>query len=239
VGSVGTFLGNAGLCLGDVTFHDLPQWAKDRYAPGGDVDLNDFGICGDLDQLFTTAIVPRRAVHLFLTDGFIAPGQGVGQIAGIDGSIPGPSGFPGTIHGGAILALNAELGHETAAGACDGSGPPDLLRCGTDRLAYIAAHEIGHWLGLYHTTESDGTLFDPVSDTGMCPCFSCASTGARNRCAEVTANPTTQITNDRCVQSASCGGGNNLMFWLLTPGVSTGELSADQGRIVRLNPAVR
>jgi hypothetical protein len=29
------------------------------------------------------------------------------------------------------------------------------------------------------------------------------------------------------------------MFWLLGEGISTGELSADQGRIVRLNPAVR
>ena len=239
VGSVGSFLGNAGLCIGDVTFHDLPQWAKDRYAPGGDVDLNDFGICGDLDQLFTTAIVPRRAVHLFLSDGFIAPSRGVGRIAGIDGTIPGPTGFPGTISGGAAVALNDELGHETVSGACDGSGPPDLLRCGTDRLAYIAAHEIGHWLGLYHTTESDGTLFDPVSDTGMCPCSACAAAAQRNGCAEVSSNPTTEITNDRCVLSSTCGGGRNLMFWLLHPVYSTGELSPDQGRIVLLNPAVR
>jgi hypothetical protein len=236
VRSVGHYLGAAGLCLGSVTFRDLPAWARSRYAPNGTVDVTDPGPCGDLQQLFTNATAPSRAVHLFLAEELVEAGAGGGfTVVGVDGSIPGPSGFPGTIYGGAILGLFGELG----AGACEGAGP--TLACGTDQLAYVAAHEIGHWLGLYHTTESTGTLFDPLSDTPRCPCYSCASTTARrNACTEVRGQAAaTSVTNGDCAKSASCGGGRNLMFWLFSEGTSTGELSPDQGRVVRLNPAVR
>ncbi len=234
--SLDFFLAKAGLSLGAVTFHDLPADVKDRYAPNGEVDLSTSGPCSDLNQLFTSAIVPRRAVHLFLADAIIEPSASGDMVTvGVDGSIPGPSGFPGTIYGGAIVGLLDEFGF----GACSGTGDPDLQRCGTDRLAYIAAHEIGHWLGLYHPTERFGTLFDPVADTDRCPCYSCAPAAQRNKCAEVSSSPTTLVTNDVCTVSTSCGGGRNLMFWLLDDNFSTGELSRDQGQIVRLNPAVR
>lgn len=234
VQSLGHFLANAGLCLGEVTFHDLPSWAKDRYAPNGSVDITDGGPCGDLSQLFTTATIPRRAVHLFLADEIVdQTASGPIFTIGVDGSIPGPSGFPGTISGGAIVGLFDELGF----GTC--TGDTSIANCGTDLLAYVAAHEIGHWLGLYHPTEQFGTLFDPVADTDRCPCYSCAPAAQRNKCAEVSSSPTTLVTNDVCTVSTSCGGGRNLMFWLLDENVSTGELSRDQGQIVRLNPAVR
>jgi hypothetical protein len=245
--SLGFFLAKAGIALGEVHFNDLDPAVKERYAPAGQVDVSATDPCSDLAQLFTSAIVPKRAVHLFLADALVAPSIGAGfRIAGVDGSIPGPSGFPGTIYGGTIVGVE-DLGFERKPGACEESGDPSLATCGTDDLAYITAHEIGHWLGLFHTTEQDGTLFDPVSDTPRCPCRSCAPQGQLAGCAENgDTSSTTLVTNDRCVASESCGGGRNLMFWLLDDGdypsrdaVSTGELSPDQAQLMRLNPVVR
>jgi hypothetical protein len=232
--SLASYLANGGITLGQVSFHDLLPEVKARYAPNGDVDVSTSGPCSDLNQLFTAAVVPSRAVHVFFADDLIdrTPSDGF-STAGVDGSIPGPSGFPGTIYGGAIVGLQ-NFGFESSPGACSGSGAPALPTCGTDHVAYVTAHEIGHWLGLYHTTESAGTFFDPMSDTERCPCFSCAPAGAlRNACGG-----TTNVSNEMCVTGPSCGGGRNLMFWLLDERVSTGELSPDQGRIMRVNPAV-
>jgi hypothetical protein len=220
VQSLSHYLGKAGLCVGNVTLHDLPQWVKERYAQNGTVDLSQDGPCDAMRQLFANGTAPTRAVQLFLADDILAPAQGSGiTIAGVTGSIPAPGVFPGTVNGGAVVGIQ-----DFATGSCSGSAPA-LAACGTDRMAYVAAHEIGHWLGLYHTTEGDGAFFDPVSDTARC----------LDRCAR----NFSALTNGRCVLGGNCGGGRNLMFWLLDPTHSTGELSPHQGQIVRLNPAVR
>ena len=227
VASLGYFLGNAGVCLGDVTFHDLPAWISQRF-PNGSVNITGDGPCDPLQQLFTTALAPRRAVHLFLVEELILDTQQAGGniVVGVDGSIPGPSGFPGTIVGGAAVGLFGDFG----TGSCSTPGAPSLGTCGTDRIAYIAAHEVGHWLGLSHTTESTGDFFDPLTDTGECPCDSCGGRTCPNSAG---------LTAAQCTVSATCAGGDNLMFWLLQPPYSMGALSRDQGQVVRLNTAVR
>jgi hypothetical protein len=237
---VAAYLAGAGIDLGAVTFHDLPPDVKARWAANGRVDVGAAGPCSPLSLLFTSATAPRRAVHLFLADVLVAPAVGGGpfHVIGVDGSIPGPSGFPGTIYGGALVGLE-DFGFEATPGACAPSTPVSVASCGTDRTAYVAAHEIGHWLGLFHTTESDGTFFDPIADTEPCPCHACAAPGAQAACADVNPKGTTTVTNGRCVAGPTCGGGRNLMFWLLSDQVSTGELTPDQAQIMRLNPAVQ
>ena len=64
-------------------------------------------------------------------------------------------------------------------------------------LGETAAHEIGHHLGLFHTTESGGKQFDILSDTLECP------------------RSTQDNNSDRRVSAEECEGygGGNLMFW--------------------------
>jgi hypothetical protein len=225
VSSIGSVLGEAGFCLGQVTYLDVPAWAKTRYAAG--VDANQTGPCSNLSQLFTLS-EPDNSLHLFLVDDILQGGQSGFKTVGIDGSIPGPSTVGGTIMSGAVVSV-ADVGHESVAGAC--SGAVDISRCGADSVALVAAHEAGHWLGLYHTTEKGGAVFDPVADTGTCECTRCAPAVNRSACG--TANAL--VTSTDCSAGAGCAGGDNLMFWLLGGNV----LSAQQGQLMRANPAVR
>lgn len=244
VTSLGAYLAKAGVCLGTVTLHDLPAWARERYAPGGVVDVSGGGQglpafqtlpgCDDLSQLFTVGLAQSRAVHLFFADALTDETDGL-TVLGVDGSIPGPSGAPGTVNGGAVVGLFDLLG----AGTCTGT-EPDLSRCGSDVLALVTAHEAGHWLGLYHTTEAPGIFFDPLSDTDTCACLDCVPFSQRRACAERGAANPTFVTNSSCSgRRPRCGGGQNLMFWLFDDRFATGELSRQQGDVVRRNPAVR
>ena len=87
-----------------------------------------------------------------------------------------------------------------------------------NRLGETMAHEGAHWLGLYHTTESDGQLFDPIPDTPEC-------------------HPDHDTDGDGTLQSSECQGedASDLMFW-----ESGGtELSAQQSFVLLGNPAVQ
>jgi hypothetical protein len=174
-------------------------------------------------------------VHLFLVDELtVSDPDGDFLVVGIDGSIPGPSGVPGTINGGAVVPL-----YDLGAGAC--AGDVNLAGCGSDQLGYVAAHEAAHWLGLYHTTERSGTLFDPLSDTPTCACTACAPLLERAACADnAPEGEPLSVTGASCGGTGpSCGGASNLMFWLLDEHRSNGSLTPEQGEVMRLNPAVR
>ncbi len=67
-------------------------------------------------------------------------------------------------------------------------------------------HEIAHFMGLFHTTETDGTVSDPLNDTPKCL-------------------PQKDANHDGLVSVSECAGNGaeNLMFWAgvgtdLTPG---------------------
>ena len=210
----------AGICLGNVTFYDIPGWAKGAYATH--INASDSSPCGLLDQMFTLS-QPGGAIPLFFVDDIQesgAPGSGI--VVGIDGAIPGPAGAGGTVHSGALVNVTNLLINSQCIGV------PAFHDCGADQVAYIAAHESGHYMGLYHTTEADGTLFDPVGDTSECA-------------------PSCDVNNDHALSGVecnddssttqSCGGAKNTMFWLLSV-QARGQFSKQQGQILRSNPAV-
>ncbi|HEY6881573.1 MAG TPA: hypothetical protein VI299_26285, partial [Polyangiales bacterium] len=148
---------------------------------------------------------PERLDELFrLSAGLELPGVNVfiigdmGDYIGIAGGIPGPLGLHGTERSG--LALAADL-------------MGDLV--GADQ---VLLHEIGHYLGLFHTSESSGAVLEPLSDTPEC-------------------DPQYDENRDGILSTDECAGhgAENLMFWT-GPGV---DLSPQQIQVFASSVALR
>lgn len=129
----------------------------------------------------TSALVSQgstAAVNLFFIEDYSGSGSGIlGNAAGI----PGSMGITNSWNG----VLNSLSAHASGA------------MLDAQLLGETAAHEMGHQLGLFHTTESGGTQFDILSDTLEC-------------------QKSTQDNNsDWKVSAEECEGygGENLMFW--------------------------
>ncbi|MDF1565850.1 MAG: hypothetical protein P1V51_22635 [Deltaproteobacteria bacterium] len=79
---------------------------------------------------------------------------GSSEVAGIAGGIPGPPRAGATLSSGVVVEVQ------------------DYSRLTGDDMA----HEVGHFQGLYHVTETDGRTHDRLSDTPQCPdLYSCTA----------------------------------------------------------------
>lgn len=189
--------------LGQVSYCDLPKQERDIY---GVIDSID-GINSELSRLFVTSgraadlgCNPGRALNFFLVEEIVGGRAGY-IILGISGGIPGPPGVHGTTQSGVAATMMG-------------------FRRNPVQLGQTLAHEGGHYLGLFHTTEAEGNAFDPLSDTPECTIAS-----DRNR--------------DGIVDYDECKGKGreNLMFW--AAGDDAEQLSADQGFVLSRNPSVQ
>jgi len=238
VQTLGTLLGQAGISLGAVRYVDVPAATAADVAGG--VPVDDTTACAPLSRLFLTAPAGRQ-VNVFLVGSLYSPQQPGAVLLGYDGEIPGPATLSPTAQSGVIVSA-ADLrvpANPSGGGLSVYCGvTPSYASCGADRTAYLAAHEIGHHLGLYHPTEQHGTAFDPLVDTASCACQACASDVAQCEGASPAPASPHSMTVAECSAGGSCGGGDNLMFWVLDSRHATGLLTAEQGRVLRASPAV-
>ena len=233
VSTITTLYGDAGITISTPVFYDVAPAAVTRF--GTHINADTTGPCDELDQMFTlSADHPGNVLNLFLVQSITSKNSGGGSVVGIDGTIPGPASLSGTVHSGAAVSL-ADL--FAGPGNCI-SGPD--ISCGADLTAFIAAHEAGHFLGLFHTTESDGRDFDPITDTPKCPCLNCAASTDQANCSTggTAAHPIFLKATQCPVSRPGCGGGNNLMFWQLEAPVSAGVISPQQAAVMALSPVV-
>jgi hypothetical protein len=221
----------AGITMNGPTYYDLPD-AQTTYATGVNVDLS--GACSPLAQLLKNA-KPGNTLNIFLVSRLTSSD---GNTVGIDGTIPGPASIGGTVASGAAVSAE-DLRTNGGTAVCTG-GTPRYTACGADAVAYAIAHEAGHFMGLYHTTERSGLDFDPLTDTAECQCASCATLAAGESCGPASGKTAHDMSGSECASPTAktgCGGADDLMFWSLGPGAA-GLLTDEQARVMRANPLV-
>ncbi|MBF0237843.1 MAG: hypothetical protein HQM12_09075 [SAR324 cluster bacterium] len=164
-------------------------------------------ISGDFTATNTAKVVcsgGTTQVNLILAEDLTIPGTLGGTLLGISSGIPGPHGIEDR-HNGVLIGLAA---HDQAS---SGQAPDLHARI----LGETMAHEMGHWLGLYHTTESTGSDFDPLADTPECPLSS----------------PTASTCQDK--------DGTNLMFWTADVNIEQKTLTSDQQAVLKRAPIMQ
>ncbi|MDH5637958.1 MAG: hypothetical protein OEZ04_05665 [Nitrospinota bacterium] len=166
-------------------------------------DENGNGWPDDMEELFSwSANTPNLNLDIFLVKSINY--QGALGILGIAGGIPGPV-EKGTAFSGILL--------NTFGGLSQMSSSELELQ------GFTMAHEVDHYLGLYHTTERDGMEFDFLDDTPRCPAWE----NDRN--------------NDGLVSPLECMelDGQYLMFWAAGPVVQD-ITSEQQAEVMRAHP---
>jgi hypothetical protein len=225
----------AGITVSGLTYYDLPD-AQTTYATGVNIELS--GACSPLAQLLKNA-KPGNTLNVFLVSRLTSS---YGNTVGIDGTIPGPASIGGTVASGAAVSVE-DLRHSKSASGTSlcPVGTPRYTACGADSVAYAIAHEAGHFMGLYHTTEGSGLAFDPLEDTATCPCAQCtipsALAAAGEVCSQTAANAHAMDGSECSTPADGCGGADNLMFWALGTGAA-GLLTDEQKQVMLSNPLV-
>ena len=178
-------------------------------------DTQYAAVSGTFTDSTTSALVTQgstAAVNLFFIEDY--SGDDWSGILGNAAGIPGSMGIANAWNG----VLNSLYAHATGA-----TLNPQLL-------GETAAHEMGHQLGLFHTTESGGTVFDIISDTAECP-----------KSLDKDSNSQIQMSAEECEGY----GAENVMFWTSwssssrSSGKKQETLSSHQQHVLKYSPIAK
>jgi hypothetical protein len=193
--------GQIALAANQITYKDLPA---DKASRLGVLDTD-----AELNELLAVANTSdAEGLNVYFIDQFNMPGAG--GLLGISAGIPGVPSYPGLTHAGVAVALFPLYATNDPLERAD--------------FAATIAHEAGHYLGLYHTSERRGTTFDPIEDTPEC------------RGTQFDQNGDRFVSTSECVSADA----SNLMFWTSNPKVVLAEkLTPAQSWVLLRNPSVK
>ena len=188
-------LASYGISTGQITYLDVEGVDAQRYTWVDTSDGLEVDEHAELIALSRDLPEDNQGVNIFFVQGFNG-----WSLLGKAGSIPGPPLLQGRWTSGVVVSLTDYYNYDADIG-------PQLT-------AETMMHELGHQLGLYHTSEQSGTAHDPIADTPEC---------------------SVDINGDGIVDLEECEGrgASNIMFWSATFAT---DLSAGQRFVVHRNP---
>ena len=177
-------------------------------------DTQYSAVSGTFTDSTTSALVTQGStatVNLFFIEDYSGSWSGIlGNAAGIPGSMGIANSWNGVLNSLSAHAFGTTLDSQL--------------------LGETAAHEMGHQLGLFHTTESGGTVFDIISDTAECP-----------KSLDKDSNSQIQMSAEECEGY----GAENVMFWTSwssssrSSGKKQDVLSSHQQHVLKYSPIAK
>ncbi len=140
-----TLYKQANLSVGAVTYHDIDS----QYQV---VDFGNGTAAGDFEEISALTAKSPWGVNLVFVGKIPSP---FGAVLGVAGGLPGPVGVQGTGRSTVLIAIDVQL--------------PGGRQAGAD-VGLTMAHELGHYLGLFHSSENSWggfqpAIHDPIDDT--------------------------------------------------------------------------
>ncbi len=254
---------NANIKLGSVRSYELPcESGGDGFA---DATISQLGALLQKSGSVIPSAEATGSVNVFLVSSISDDTSGANSsftILGVDGAINGPI-ENGTAVSGVVVSTFDSL--DTYNPSCSSSVTTcPLSSYETDfyQLGVTVTHEMGHFLGLNHPSEYEGTEHDAIYDTPICTAQqsglgfitvnSCllndtnqlASNGSKTCSADCPSSSYSTTTGSFCPSALSCEF-NYVMWWTTKnfqegSGNSDGNLfSVGQGKIMTYHPVVQ
>lgn len=187
---------STGISLGTVRYFDITGADAQAYQV---IRTED-----DIGELVSKSQLPGQTQDdaLSLNVFFVRSISLGGGTIGISQGLPGPAGIHGTRASGVVFTSEflGQTFNEPGQGVVNGN----------QYTGVVMAHELGHYLGLFHTTEQFGQGADPLADTPQC-----SPNQFPNNCPDL----------------------NNLMFPLA--GISHTTVTANQSYVIGVNPLTK